>query len=277
MHKIVFSLTAHEDIECLYDLIDNIKKCFIHYDIIILLSLTDNLYNIFTNKYDFVKIITCRPSNLKMWGTIHLFHQHMLNLKYIYENNIKYDFFWFVASNEMFIKIVPPNFIDEYGLKIISKKDPINDIDYDIYYNNFITNKEHHWMWVNPCKQDTHFTDYMYKNKFKLYSGQHEGFVLPYNLMLEVFDEYNKNKIYEESVFKDYVMEEIFMFTYIVNKYNTAGGYPKFFCFRYIYSLENKVTYEIIEEKLLNTHLSIKPVIRKYDDPLRIFIRNNVL
>ncbi len=74
---IVFSLTAHENLECLYDLLTNIKKCFIHYDILILLSITENLYDEKLKTYDFVKCVTIRPSNFQIWGNIDLFNQQI--------------------------------------------------------------------------------------------------------------------------------------------------------------------------------------------------------
>ena len=149
MHKIIFSLTAHENVDCLYDLIDNIKKAFIHYDITILLSLKKSLYHSFNNKYTFVKIVTIRYDDCPIWGNINLFHQHILNIEYLIQNNIEYDFFWFVASNEMFIKIVPENFLDEYSLKIISTKNKISHTDYEIYYKNLLTTPpENEWFWM---------------------------------------------------------------------------------------------------------------------------------
>jgi hypothetical protein len=273
MKKIIFSLTAHANVECLYDLIDNIKKCFIHYDIMIFLSLTENIYNIFDNKYYFVKIITKRSDDLPMWGHCNLFHHHMLNVEYIYENNITYDFFWFVASNEMFVKIVSPNFLDEHSFKIISEKDPMNDIDYDIYYNDFIKT-EQQWMWFEYYTKDTYFMNYLYSNKLKVYTGQHEGLVLPSNIMSEILDEYNKNKLYENSTFKGYVMEEIFIHTYILNKYNI--NYIPIFCFRFIYSLGIDAKYEEIEAIISDSTLSIKPVQRDYNDCVRTLIRNKL-
>ena len=58
--KIIFSLTAHENLECLIDLLINIKKCFVHYEILILLSLTENLYNENLLTFDYVKCVTIR-------------------------------------------------------------------------------------------------------------------------------------------------------------------------------------------------------------------------
>ena len=274
MTKIIFSLTAHEDIDSLHDLISNIKKCFIHYDFLILLSLTESLHKKFNNIYKFVIEVTSRPDELPVWGNINLFHQHMLNMNFIIKNNIQYDYFWFVASNEMFIKIVPPDFVVNNSLKIISKKDKINTEEYESYYTDLMTkNHSNEWVWIDKCKKDKHFVDYLYKNNFKLYWHNHEGMVIPSELMIEIVEEYTKNDIWKKSMFKFYVMEEIFIATYITNKYN-VHHFPKSFCFIFIYTLGKQANYDQIKEKLVDQHLSIKPVTRTFDDPLRVYIRN---
>ena len=263
--KIVLSITAHESIECLYDLIDNIKRCFVHYEILILLSITEPLYQVYQPR-ERVHVVT-RRSTLNIWGTIHLFHQHIRNLRYLKHHRIPYDHFWFVASNEMFIKVIPPNFIQTYGIQL-HPPDPVED--YDAYYTNLMTTRSE-WYWKDLCKQDTHFMNYIYTNKFKIYNASHEGLVLPYTLSMEILEEYTKHQLYEKSVFPGYVMEEIFIPTYLLNKYK---GTICTFCHKF-YHLKNP-TYSNIMEQLIESHVSIKPVSRNIKDPLRITIRNTL-
>jgi hypothetical protein len=271
--KIIFSLTAHENLECLVDLLINIKKCFIHYDILILLSLTENLYNENLLTFDYVKCVTIRKQNLSIWGNIELFNQQILNIKYIYDNSINYDFFWMVSSNEMFIKIIPPDFLDNNSIKIINKKQPNDDINYDIYFKTMMNNINS-WHWIDLAKKDTYFMNYLYKNKFILHGCQHEGMVLSCDIVLEIFNEYNTNKLYENSTFKNYVMEELFISTFLINRYDLVLF--KTFCFRYIYSLSENSSYEEIENNLDCHHVSIKPVKRDYHNTLRQHIRNKI-
>jgi hypothetical protein len=270
---IIFSLNAHENLECLHDLLINIKKCFIHYDILILLSITENLYDETLKTYDFVKCVTIRDNNSSIWGNIDLFNQHILNMKYIYDNHITYDYFWFVASNEMFIKIIPPDFLNNYSIKIKNKKEKNNDMNYDIYFNNFMKNT-HKWYWFNAAKKDKNFMNYIYANKFVLHYYQHEGLVLSSDIVLEILNEYNTNKLYDNSTFKEYVMEELFMSTFLINKYELSPF--NLFCFRYIYTLSVNASYKEIENNLKCHHVSIKPVIRKYNNPIRELIRNQI-
>lgn len=272
--KIIFSLTAHENLDCLFDLLINIKKCFVNYEILILLSLTEDLYNEKLQTFDYVKCVTLRQNKYSIWGNIELFNQHILNIKYIYDNSINYDFFWMVASNEMFIKIIPPDFLDNNSIKIINKKQPNDEITYDIYFKNMMNNIQS-FHWTEKVKKDTYFMNYLYKNKFILHYCQHEGIVLCCDIVLDIFNEYNTNKIHENSTFKDYVMEEIFIPTFLTNRYNLVSFQP--FCLRYIYSdLPVNSSYEKIENKLECHHVSIKPVKRNYGDIIRQHIRNKI-
>jgi hypothetical protein len=275
---IIFSLTAHENVECLCDLLINIKKCFVHYNILILLSITENLNDEKLKTYDFVRCVTIRENNLNIWGNIELFQQHILNMKYIYDNSINYDYFWMVSSNELFIKIISPDFLNNYAIKIVDNKQQI-EIDYDDYFINKVNN----WEWYVMAKQDKHFVEYLYRNKFLLRASCHEGLVLPSNIVLELFNEYKTNELYEKSTFKNYVMEEIFISTYLTNKYIISNNmssndvFPDTFCFRYKYTLGNDASYEIIEKNLKCHHVSIKPVIRNYNNSMRLYIRNNII
>lgn len=269
MCKIIFSMTAHESVDCLHDLIVNIKKAFVHHDICILLSLTQWLNDSFNNSYEFVKIVTVRDNNLPIWGNLNLFQQHILNMGYLIANNIEYDFFWFVCSNEMFIKVVPEDYMVNSALKIIDVKPQLSDQEYEIYYNQFITS-QHSWMWIEYMKKDEHMMHYLRENKFMLHSMGHEGMVLPYHLVSEIYTEYVKNELYAQSNFKGYVMEEIFVPTYILNKYIVNNLEEN--CFRYVYT-HGYIDYDTIMRNLKERHVSIKPVARKYDDVLRTAVR----
>ena len=135
-------------------------------------------------------------------------------------------------------------------------------------------NNEASWYWINLAKKDSYFMNYIYKNKFILDGCQHEGMALSCDIVLEIFNEYNTNKLYENSTFKNYVMEELFISTFLKNRYNLVSF--KTFCFRYIYSLSKNPSYEEIENNLECHHISIKPVNRNYHDTIRQHIRNKI-
>ena len=266
--KIVLSLTAHESIDCFHDLIENIRRCFIHYKILVLVSMTESLYTLYRPKYSFVKVVT-RRNEYNIWGTIHLFHQHMLHLKYL--KNIRYDYFWFVASNEMFIKVIPPTFLHDYRMSLTRKLDLSHEKDYEAYYASL----KEHTGWVELCKKDTHFMNYVYTHKYTLTKCNHEGLVLPYAVAQEILKEYTVHQLYEKSTFPHYVMEEFFIPTYLFSKY-TMSHFPQF-CYHYMYDLKKYATYDEICTSLSPFHVSVKPVPRQFHHPLRVRIRNHTV
>lgn len=268
--KIVLSLTAHENIDCFHDLIENIRQCFVHYDILVLVSMTDSLYTLYRPKHDFVKIVTRRTS-YNIWGKIHLFHQHILNLRYLETHHIPYDHFWLVASNEMFVEVIPPTFLQDHGMVLQEKQHVISKEDYEDYYKTFLETSSE-WWGFNACKKDDHFMNYAYTHQYKLTKCDHEGLVLPYNVSREILDEYTNHHLYEKSTFSDYVMEEIFVPTYLFGKY-TVVKFPRF-CYHYLYHLGKYASYEEIEKKRSPHHVSVKPVHRRMNHPLRVRIRN---
>jgi hypothetical protein len=268
---IVFSLTCHENIDCIIDLINNIYKCFEDFNVYILISTTENI------NYQLIKlklnkntiIVSVRDNNHNIWGNIDLFYQHIKNINYLKNNNINYDYFWFIASNEYFIKKVNLKFLQTNIIKNYQKKELCTE-EVNIFYNNFLLNN-HEWGWFNKMKLDTYTINILKENNIILYSGRHESLVLPNNLALEIADIYGKLQIQEKSVYKDYVMEEIFVFSYLKSKYNLDK--INTFC-----SLNStNIDENVYNEALLNNLIvSIKPIKRDYNDELRTKIRNSI-
>jgi hypothetical protein len=268
---IVFSLTCHENIDCIIDLINNIYKCFEDFNIYILISTNENINNqlikLKLNKN--IIVVSVRDNNHNIWGNIDLFYQHIKNINYLKNNNINYDYFWFIASNEYFIKKVNLKFLQTNIIKNYQKKELCTE-EVNIFYNNFLLNN-HEWDWFNKMKLDTYTINILKENNIILYSGRHESLVLPNNLALEIADIYGKLQIQEKSVYKDYVMEEIFVFSYLKSKYNLDK--INTFC-----SLNStNIDENVYNEALLNNLIvSIKPIKRDYNDELRTKIRNSI-
>ena len=130
------------------------------------------------------------------------------------------------------------------------------------------------WVWTNVAKKDTHFMNYLYKNKFILHISQHEGIALSSDIVLEIFDEYTRNKLYENSTVKNYPMEEIFLPTFLINRYHLNQFVT--FSFIYKYRLPSNSSYKAIKNKMESHNVSIKGVTRNYKDRLRRNIRDNI-
>lgn len=275
---IVFSLTCHECDICVYDLILNIQKNFNNnFNIILLISISDALLDGFNstikskqNKIkENIRIVTVRDSAEKMWGHMNLFHHHMLNVKYTIDNQIDYNYFWLVASNEMFIKKVTMKdieFIHKYQ-KLTNK---YSDKEIEDFYYDY---EKHTTGWDPEIVKNQHMISVFKKNKMKIQIYQHEGLVLPKSLMEEIYRFYIDNEFYEKSDNKGYIMEEVLVGSYLDAFYK----FENFHVMNLRYNLANEykdlTPYKILERALKeNGIVSIKPVQRDIDDELRKLI-----
>lgn len=268
---IVFSLTCHENIDCVIDLINNIYRCFEDFNIYILIS-TNETINSQIMKLDLdenIIIVTVRDDRHNIWANIDLFYQHIKNIIYLKNNNIKYDYFWFIASNEYFIKKINSNFLENNIIKNYTKKELSND-EVRNFYDNFLKNNQT-WHWYKVIKLDNYTINILKENNIILKYGRHESLVIPSHLALEIAEFYEKLKIQENSVYKKYPMEEIFIFSYLTSKYNLDK--INTFCL-----IDDDIKIEDVYDKaLINSSIvSIKPVKRNYNDSLRVRIRNSL-
>jgi hypothetical protein len=268
---IVFSLTCHESIDCIIDLIKNIYKCFEDFNIYILISTTENINNqlLKLNLDKNIIIVSVRDNRHSIWANIDLFYQHIKNIIYLKNNNIKYDYFWFIASNEFFIKKINSSFLENNIIKNYSKKELSNDEVNNFYDSFFKTNPE--WHWYNSLKLDSYTINILKENNIILQNGRHESLVVPSQLALEIAEFYEKVNIQEKSIYKKYPMEEIFIFSYLTSKYNLDK--INTFCL----IDDNKHIEDVYNKALINNSIvSIKPVKRDYNDNLRVKIRNSL-
>ena len=267
---IVFSLTCHENYKCVIDLISNIKYYFSDFNIIILLSITENLLGDLKKITD-NNIIIVTVRNYNIWGNIYLFYQHILNYQYI--KNINFKYFWFVASNELFIKKVTKDFLDNNTIIIENSKN--SNIDIKSYYEEF-KKKEHNLIWYNHLKKDNYTLKIFEENNITLHWMTHEGMVLPNNIMDEVASFYLKYDFINLSTYKNYPIEEIFVSSYLYSKYNLKNFNTFSFRYNYDNNYKKKKYTQIYNDTLKKPLiLSLKPVARKNEDPLRILIRQN--
>jgi hypothetical protein len=273
-YDIIFGLTCHENILCVKDLIDNINK-FCKLPHLILISCTNNLYeDILKLNYENIIITNIRDIKYSIWGHIDLFYQHIINMEYLIKNNINYTYYWFLASNELFIKPIKLEFIEKNMFKIIKNRH-VTDEEYNIWYNNFINNKND-WRWFMNLKRDIYSLKFFKENKMFTRGMQHEGLVLDNNMINEIYNVYNRSNINILSTNRNWIAEEIFISSYIYSKYILDKDILQYTC-RYNYNNElNKISEpKLLIEKIYNMEnfLSIKPVKRDYNNPIRKYIR----
>ena len=274
---IVFSLLCHENLECIKDLILNIKyfsKDFNSYILIVSKNCINDLFNDY-NYDETIRIVNVRDDK-NIWGTIDIFHYNMINAKYLFDNNIDFDYFWFLSSNEYFIKDITIDFLNENIIKLLNNRH-IDDNEYNLYFNNFI-NTSQEWHWFDFMKNDNYSINFFKDHKLYFEHNYHESTVFDKIIIKEAMELYLNSNIQGNSTFRDYCMEEIFVKSYIYSKYITTEF--KNFCHVFTQDLDSINKYNNgdwleLYNNFMNEPLtlSIKPVYRNYNDPLRKFIR----
>ena len=277
MKTIVFSLLCHENIDCIKDLIFNIKLHSCNFKTYILITSKQIIYQL-RDTYDFdesVIIVNVR-NNENIWGKMDIFQKHIIHMKYLYDNNIHFDYFWFLANNECFIKNISNDFLENNVIKIHGNKN--DDPNYDNYYNNFV-NSDNDWIWFNEMRKDNNTLNIFKNNRLYFYEIIHESIVLTNGLVHEIMSFFINNRIYEDSSYRNYCMEEIFIKSYILSKYNTSDLHS--FCHRFYYEDDLMSKYKNQEcdslyNIFMNEYLTItvKPVYLDYNNSLRSYIRN---
>jgi hypothetical protein len=214
----VISVLFHENINSVMIYLMNVLYSFKNYNVYILISCNEFIYY-FLNKTtlpDNIIIVTHRDNNMPIWGNVNLFDQHVKNYIYLKENSIKYDYFWFSASNDVFIKT-----IDEHLEENILKKPLITNEFTKEYINEFYDNflKNSTWIWSLRLIEDKHLINTFINNNIVVKCNEIEGLVLPTDLMVELFDFYINN-IYGKNTCKNYIIEEFFIPSYLLSKYD---------------------------------------------------------
>jgi len=289
MKTICFSLLYHDNEECFYNLFYNVLYHSSNFKIYFLLSCTNNVSFYIqqaANMYENIHIVTIRNENIPIWGNIELFNQHILNINYLINNNIEFDYLWFLGSNELFIKHISEEYIDKYTIKLNKEyNDNENDDNKndDIYIKKEYRNEmisyqnKRYKIWWDKFKKDT-YTYNIFKDNLIFY--QIEGLILENKLAFEICKKYNEYKIYNIRNFNDYALEEVFIQSYLYKMYNITE--INYLCFRYLMmNISNENSFKTIESlyKTCYYHpytLSIKPVNRTINDPLRQMIKNKM-
>lgn len=282
---IVFSLTCHECPVCVSDLICNINHCFPDFNNIILISTTESMEPKLMSEFDKnsdkqffknVKIVTVRDDNKSIWGNIELFQQHVYNMKFIIDNDVQCDYFWFTASNEYFFKKVDASIFN--NINSCKRKTQYSEEDINGYYDEYVKERQDssEWWGHSVIRKSTHFINAMKESKMKIHVEFHESIILSKEMMEEIYYKYKSLQIYE-NMKEVFPMEEIFVISYL-NSYfdcNSLRIYCKLI--NYDDSYKN-LSPEAILDKVSKEDgfVSLKPVKRNMDCPLRKLIKNKI-
>jgi len=283
---IVISVLFHECLPCVIDYIKNTFFYFKNYNIKILISCNELmnsliqhlLNNQLTNISNHVIIVNSRPNDMPIWGNVNLFEQHILNYMYCKNNDVNFDYFWFSASNDIFIKDIDLEYMKD---NIVSKANLTRQTmvkkDIDIFYNTFISNPNL-CGWFKRMLLDKNTVTTLYNNNIVIKCNEMEGLVLDKDIANEAFDFYINN-LYQKSSFKEYLMEEIFLPSYLFSfynyKYETFTMREKWCKYD---DLKNKHNEELYNSVLKNHKMlfCIKSVDRNYNNAIRSIVRNKI-
>ena len=259
---IVYSFTFHESPICMLDSILNIIT-FNHLNkIIIICSINDSMNEQMKNVKLPPNIIIhpkIRSSHMGMLWNTNLFDAHMNNLEYIKMKGFNFDYFCTLASNEMFIKNVDIN--------VIKNKLKLEPKEFVPAKPSKILDKLNSWVHYKSFMNNYNLCSFFLVNGFEPFAQQHEGAILPKNVMDNILKLYQKDNFNNRVInTQDVLLEEVFIPTYLHNNYNYNG---------FVLTHRNFVNYSISLEDIKTTDLySVKRVPRQLEHETRCFIRN---
>jgi hypothetical protein len=270
----IISVLFHENIKTVMIYLMNVLFCFRNYNIYILISCNEYIYY-FLNKTNLPKniiIVTHRDDKMPVWGNVNLFDQHVKNYIYLKENNINYDYFWFSASNDVFIKTIDEQ-LEENIIKTPETLREITDHEINNFYKDFLHNST--WVWYLKLIKDTNTINTFINNKIIVKCNEIEGLVLQNHLSKEVFNFYIEN-LYNKNTSKDHIMEEFYIPSYLLSKYNldydTFTVREKWCKYKELKNIHGlKLIDEIMKYKQL---YCIKTIDRDSNNPVRIYVLN---
>lgn len=262
-YDIVYSITYHEQPICILDHFMNILTFNHLYKIFIVCSINENVYNELKN-IKLPPIIVIHPyirsPHARMLWNTNLFAAHMNNFELV--KHIKFNHFCTLASNEMFIKNI--NLPDIENKIVLTKKEFVPASP------EKIIDKLQSWVHYKPFLNNFGMCSFFIKNELEPFSLQHEGLMLPKHIMYEVSTLYKKDNFNNKTInMQDFLLEEVFIPTYIHNHYNFNN---------YVLTQRDFDSYHISMEEINKTDLySVKRVPRSIDHPVRRYIREKYL
>ena len=274
----VLSVLFHEEITTVINYLINVLFFFKKYNVIILISCNEFISNFLkkTKLPPNIIVVSERPDNIEIWGNVNLFEQHVKNYLYLKNNNLNFDYFWFSASNDVFIKEIDENI--KKHIVYYNKEESITlDIEeVNNFYKEFTINPG--WFaYVNMLK-DTHTIKAFIENKIIVKCNEIEGLILSNKITEEVFDFYIHN-IFNKNNYKKYFIEEFFIASYLYSKYrityNTVTLREKWCKYDEFKNIHGAELYENVLKNNDNLYC-IKTIDRNYKNEIREKVREHI-
>lgn len=261
--KIVFSIPAHECVDCLEKQIENIISKVSNSFFVIFLS-SNNEFNLNSDrllkKYE-NRVFVNTESRPTFWGDC--FYQHYSNYKFIKSINFNFDYWCFEASNSFLLKDGLDLHISDYDALATSNR----DFGITPKQKNFNAplSKSSKW-WDSKFYNDKKFMKLVRSNNFQIYNGFVEGMVFKKEIAEEIHEilEFYDCTDYKLNSSESYPREEVYFQTLFFNKFADCN-YTHTYCNLY----SNIESLEFILKSFKGFY-AVKPSPRNLDSPIYI-------
>jgi len=198
MYNIVYSITFHQSVDFVNHFLKNIEKYNVENNYLIIIHLSDNLYNQKDDLYK--KNILINPIHYnKNLFTHLLMKQFIENFEYLISQKICFGNFMTLSSSNRVVRQAPKFELQNIQLCQNKNIQNINDLKGWYWWPGFLKNKDIVKVFQN--------------NQIKLISGQVSGRLYPKNVMGKICEFIRVNKIIdlikEEVVFEEIILPSL--------------------------------------------------------------------
>jgi len=248
--SLIYSVLCHEHPDSVVDMIQNIF--YYHKDIscTIVLNTTPDMYTVL-KAHESPTIFLAPPSNKQMW-TYDILKGHIINFTFCQTNALRSTYFIPLASNCMFHRHVTLSEINDACASVATSSSPAE---------NYAK-----WHWPKFFRNYDIIRCLRKHNIHKFYRGNHEGAILPYDIMAKIVNFTLTNNIIsliqQETVFEEMLLHTLYS--------HFVGREIVNIC--KIFTTSPNLT-PSIEEIEAEKKPCVKRVDRNYNDPVRSWLR----
>jgi len=254
MYDIVYSITVHEAVDCYYDMIRNLFYFNKGIRIFVIVHCNPFMYSALKSKP--IQHVALNPNATnKTYFTYDLPEAHIDNYMYCFNNGIQCKYYITYASNCMFHKQLELSFIERLF---------IEEPEYEAQKYH-TAERMSRWPSVNFFLRNTYLINRLKElGMGEIYPYQHEGVVFESYIYKELADFLITNNIKSMIKYPYACFEELLIPTVYVNikKQGPVNICRLFWC----------LTPTIEEIKLL-VEPAVKTIERKYDNEVRVWLR----
>lgn len=264
---IVYSITFHESSLCMLDTLLNIMTYNHLNNILIICSINTNVNNEISKLKLPPNIIIHpemrHPNTPMLWNT-NLFICHMKNYQYLLNNNISFDYFCTLASNEMFIRPVDINIVKN-NICLVEKQFVPKSPDQ-------ILDKLTTWVHYKPFMYNIDMCKFFLNNGYEPFAMYHEGLILPSSIIYDVYQLFIKDNFNQKITgLQNFLLEEVFIPTYLHNHFNYNNYSLTYRNFDNPCISENEI------KEAENKFYSVKRIPRIFNNNIRVMIREKYM